>query len=154
MEKKKQRSQSLKHKGYKAIIKETNKTTCLYWQVINHHSPPTVPNKFLSFDAYIDSSELVAWAEMAGRNYCVRDVLPFTSLVAMECVNVGLNTLYKAATLKGMNYLVFIVYAYAIAALLLLPSPFISCRFLSFFLFSASDHSYKKFSKWVFKEIN
>ncbi|KAG8635055.1 WAT1-related protein At3g28050 [Manihot esculenta] len=65
---------------------------------------------------------------MAGRNYCVRDVLPFTSLVAMECVNVGLNTLYKAATLKGMNYLVFIVYAYAIAALLLLPSPFISCR--------------------------
>ncbi|XP_021645675.2 WAT1-related protein At3g28050-like isoform X2 [Hevea brasiliensis] len=64
---------------------------------------------------------------MAGR-YCCRDVLPFTSLVAMECVNVGLNTLYKAATLKGMNYHVFIVYAYAIAALVLLPAPFISCR--------------------------
>ncbi|KAF2308583.1 hypothetical protein GH714_010931 [Hevea brasiliensis] len=64
---------------------------------------------------------------MAGR-YCCRDVLPFTSLVAMECVNVGLNTLYKAATLQGMNYYVFIVYAYAIAALVLLPAPFISCR--------------------------
>ncbi|XP_021682041.2 WAT1-related protein At3g28050 [Hevea brasiliensis] len=64
---------------------------------------------------------------MAGR-HCCRDVLPFTSLVAMECVNVGLNTLYKAATLQGMNYYVFIVYAYAIAALVLLPAPFISCR--------------------------
>ncbi|XP_065877065.1 WAT1-related protein At3g28050-like [Euphorbia lathyris] len=59
---------------------------------------------------------------------CYRDVLPFITLVIMECVNVGLNTLYKAATLKGMNYHVFIVYAYALAALVLLPAPFISHR--------------------------
>jgi hypothetical protein len=68
--------------------------------------------------------------EMRGR-YCFKDVLPFTALVTMECINVGLNTLFKAATLKGMSYHVFVVYAYAIAALVLLPAPFISQRFLS-----------------------
>ncbi|XP_050223078.1 WAT1-related protein At3g28050-like [Mercurialis annua] len=65
---------------------------------------------------------------MAGRFYCYKDGLPFTIMVTMECVNVGLNTLYKAATLKGMNEHIFIVYAYAIAALLLFPAPFISSR--------------------------
>ncbi|KAF5746860.1 WAT1-related protein [Tripterygium wilfordii] len=64
---------------------------------------------------------------MAGR-YCCRDVLPFTAMVTMECVNVGLNTLFKAATLKGMNNHVFVVYAYAVAALVLLPAPFFSHR--------------------------
>ncbi|GMY13446.1 WAT1-related protein At3g28050-like [Fagus crenata] len=64
---------------------------------------------------------------MRGR-YCYKDVLPFTALVTMECINVGLNTLFKAATLKGMSYHVFVVYAYAIAALVLLPAPFISQR--------------------------
>ncbi|XP_022739811.1 WAT1-related protein At3g28050-like [Durio zibethinus] len=61
-------------------------------------------------------------------NYCYKDVLPFTAMVTMECVNVGLNTLFKAATMKGMSYHVFIVYAYAIAALVLLPAPFFSYR--------------------------
>ncbi|XVF60373.1 hypothetical protein PTKIN_Ptkin08bG0040100 [Pterospermum kingtungense] len=60
--------------------------------------------------------------------YCYNDVLPFTAMVTMECVNVGLNTLFKAATLKGMSYHVFVVYAYAIAALVLLPAPFFSYR--------------------------
>uniref|UniRef100_A0A2P2JZ33 WAT1-related protein n=2 Tax=Rhizophora mucronata TaxID=61149 RepID=A0A2P2JZ33_RHIMU len=64
---------------------------------------------------------------MGGR-YCYGDVLPFTVLVAMECVNVGLNTLFKAASMKGMSNHVFVVYAYAIAALVLLPFPFISRR--------------------------
>lgn len=67
---------------------------------------------------------------MAGGN-CYRDVLPFTAMVTMECTNVGLNTLFKAATLKGMSYHVFVVYAYAIAAIVLLPAPFISHRSLS-----------------------
>ncbi|XP_059449989.1 WAT1-related protein At3g28050-like [Corylus avellana] len=57
-----------------------------------------------------------------------RDVLPFSAMVTMECTNVGLNTLFKAATLKGMSYHVFVVYAYAIAAIILLPAPFISQR--------------------------
>ena len=64
--------------------------------------------------------------------YCYKDVLPFTAMVTMECANVGLNTLFKAATLKGMSYHVFVVYAYAIAAFVLLPAPFFSYRsFLS-----------------------
>ncbi|XP_030954019.1 WAT1-related protein At3g28050-like isoform X2 [Quercus lobata] len=64
---------------------------------------------------------------MGGR-YCYKDVWPFTAMVTMECINVGLNTLFKAATLQGMSYHVFVVYAYAIAALVLFPAPFISRR--------------------------
>ncbi|KAE8666115.1 WAT1-related protein [Hibiscus syriacus] len=59
---------------------------------------------------------------------CHREVLPFSAMVTMECINVGLNTLFKAATLSGMSYHVFVVYAYAIAALVLLPAPFFSYR--------------------------
>ncbi|XP_030483785.2 WAT1-related protein At3g28050 [Cannabis sativa] len=65
---------------------------------------------------------------MVGERYCYRDVLPFSAMVTMECINVGLNTLFKAATLRGMSYHVFVVYAYAVAALVLLPAPFISTR--------------------------
>lgn len=67
---------------------------------------------------------------MAGdqRYYCYKDVLPFAAMVTMECTNVGLNTLYKAATLRGMSYHVFVVYSYAVAAFLLLPAPFFSKR--------------------------
>lgn len=55
-------------------------------------------------------------------------VLPFPAMIAMECINVGLNTLFKAATAAGMSHHVFVVYSYSFAALLLLPSPFISRR--------------------------
>ncbi|KAL1824612.1 hypothetical protein DCAR_0312692 [Daucus carota subsp. sativus] len=65
---------------------------------------------------------------MAGQKYCYRDVLPFAAMVTMECLNVGLNTLYKAATMKGMSEHVFVVYSYAVAALCLLPSPFFTPR--------------------------
>ncbi|KAH0969323.1 hypothetical protein GBA52_028778 [Prunus armeniaca] len=64
---------------------------------------------------------------MAGRS-CYRDALPFMAMVTMECANVGLNTLFKAATLRGMSYHVFVVYSYSVAALFLLPAPFISNR--------------------------
>ncbi|GLU11222.1 hypothetical protein SLE2022_279820 [Rubroshorea leprosula] len=60
--------------------------------------------------------------------YCYKDVLPFPALVTMEFANVGLNTLFKAATMKGMSNQIFIVYSYGIAALLLLPAPFFSTR--------------------------
>ncbi|XWS40780.1 hypothetical protein CRYUN_Cryun17cG0024800 [Craigia yunnanensis] len=59
------------------------------------------------------------------RRYCYKDVLPFTALVAVECTNVGLNILFKAATLKGMSYYIFITYSYAVGTLLLLPLSFI-----------------------------
>ncbi|XP_057482655.1 WAT1-related protein At3g28050-like [Actinidia eriantha] len=65
---------------------------------------------------------------MERRKYCSRDLVPLTAMVTMECTNVGLNTLFKGATLNGMSYHVFVVYSYAVAALLLLPSPFFSRR--------------------------
>jgi len=55
--------------------------------------------------------------------YLYKDVLPFTVMVALECTNVGTNTLFKAATDRGMSYYVFVVYSYALASLILLPSP-------------------------------
>ncbi|KAL3849699.1 hypothetical protein ACJIZ3_011581 [Penstemon smallii] len=42
-------------------------------------------------------------------------------MVTVECTNVGLSTMYKAAVSKGLSYHVFMVYSYAISALLLLP---------------------------------
>ena len=67
--------------------------------------------------------------------YCYREWVPLTAMVTMECANVGLNTLFKGATLNGMSYHVFVVYSYAVAALLLLPSPFCSHRSLSLLCF-------------------
>ncbi|KAL3526026.1 hypothetical protein ACH5RR_014398 [Cinchona calisaya] len=61
-------------------------------------------------------------AAEAERQY--KRVLPFVGMVAMECSNVGTNTLFKAATLQGMSYHVFVVYSHALAALLLFPSTF------------------------------
>ncbi|KAI4320453.1 hypothetical protein MLD38_033932 [Melastoma candidum] len=68
--------------------------------------------------------------EVRGRrmDFLYKEFLPFSAMVCMECINVGLNTLFKSATLHGMSYHVFVVYAYSIAALVLLPSPFFSSR--------------------------
>ncbi|CAI0455426.1 unnamed protein product [Linum tenue] len=63
-----------------------------------------------------------------GGRFVYGDLLPFSAMVSMECMNVGLNTLFKAATTAGMSYYVYVVYAYAIAALVLLPAPFFSHR--------------------------
>ncbi|XVF58113.1 hypothetical protein PTKIN_Ptkin07bG0036800 [Pterospermum kingtungense] len=63
-------------------------------------------------------------AEMA-RRYCYNDVLPFTAMVAMEFGNVGVYTLFKAATSEGMSYYILVAYSYAIATLVLFPLTFI-----------------------------
>ncbi|KAG8384797.1 hypothetical protein BUALT_Bualt04G0155800 [Buddleja alternifolia] len=55
------------------------------------------------------------------RDYCYREVLPFTGMVAAESVTVGLTTIYKAAVVKGLSYHIFMTYSYAISALLILP---------------------------------
>ncbi|RHN77012.1 putative EamA domain-containing protein [Medicago truncatula] len=61
---------------------------------------------------------------MAGR-HCYKDVLPFTAMVAIECTNVGVSVLFKAATQKGLSYYVFIAYSFVVSTLvLLLPLPF------------------------------
>ncbi|GKV08565.1 hypothetical protein SLEP1_g20178 [Rubroshorea leprosula] len=65
------------------------------------------------------------------RNHFYKKVLPFTAMITVECTNVGKTTLFKAATLKGMSYYVFVTYTYAIAALLIFPLLFIFPRFLS-----------------------
>ncbi|KAM3761529.1 hypothetical protein ACB098_01G274700 [Castanea mollissima] len=54
-------------------------------------------------------------------SYWYKDVLPFSAMVEVECTNVGVNTLYKAATLKGLSYYVFVFYSFAIATIVLLP---------------------------------
>ncbi|KAE9620052.1 hypothetical protein Lal_00040379 [Lupinus albus] len=53
-----------------------------------------------------------------------RDLVPFVVLVANECSNTGLFTLFKAATIKGMSDHVFVAYAYVVATILLLPISF------------------------------
>ncbi|XP_022739955.1 WAT1-related protein At5g40240-like isoform X2 [Durio zibethinus] len=62
------------------------------------------------------------------RSYCYKDILPFIAMVSVECGNVGVNILFKAATSKGMSYYIFITYSYAIASLVLLPLSFIFYR--------------------------
>ncbi|KAL8166774.1 hypothetical protein V2J09_008273 [Rumex salicifolius] len=59
---------------------------------------------------------------------CQKDMVPFVAMVVVECTNVGLNVLYKAASLKGMSFHVFIVYSYVVATLFLLPCLFIFNR--------------------------
>ena len=68
--------------------------------------------------------------EMAWR-YCHKDALPFSAMVAVECINVGLNILFKASNLKGLSYYVFITYTSAIATLVLLPLVFIFRGYVS-----------------------
>ncbi|KAF8009849.1 hypothetical protein BT93_J0741 [Corymbia citriodora subsp. variegata] len=65
--------------------------------------------------------------EMAER-HCYRDVLPFSAMITMDGIGVGVTTMFKAANSRGMSYYVFIIYAYALAALLLLPAPFFSLK--------------------------
>ncbi|XP_071914715.1 WAT1-related protein At5g40230 isoform X4 [Coffea arabica] len=55
---------------------------------------------------------------------CYTEVIPFTAMITVECTNVGLSTIFKAATLKGLNFHVFMLYTYGIAASLLLPLCF------------------------------
>ncbi|KAJ0053960.1 hypothetical protein Pint_02663 [Pistacia integerrima] len=50
-----------------------------------------------------------------------QEILLFAATVSLESANVGVNVIYKAATLKGMSYYVFIFYSYAIGTLVLLP---------------------------------
>ncbi|KAK4477398.1 hypothetical protein RD792_016619 [Penstemon davidsonii] len=56
-----------------------------------------------------------------GYYYLYREILPFAALVTAECTNVGVNILYKAAVTKGLSYHVFMVYSYAISALIMIP---------------------------------
>uniref|UniRef100_A0A7N0T2G2 WAT1-related protein n=1 Tax=Kalanchoe fedtschenkoi TaxID=63787 RepID=A0A7N0T2G2_KALFE len=65
---------------------------------------------------------------MASGSYWSGEVLPLVAMITVEFTNVGLNTIFKAASLKGMSYHVFIVYSYAVATLVLLPLALLSTR--------------------------
>ncbi|RDX65316.1 WAT1-related protein [Mucuna pruriens] len=58
------------------------------------------------------------------RRYFYKDLVPLVVLVANECNNTGLFTLFKEATLQGMSNYVFVAYAYTVAVLVLLPVTF------------------------------
>jgi len=61
---------------------------------------------------------------MEARPWLLRS-LPVAAMVAIECLDVGLTTLSKAAMSRGMSRFVFLVYSNALASLLLLPVSFI-----------------------------
>ncbi|KAM7508129.1 hypothetical protein LguiA_018582 [Lonicera macranthoides] len=65
---------------------------------------------------------------MGKERYCYGEVLPFAAMVILQCTQVGLTTVFKAATNSGMSYQVFIVYSYALSGLVLLPFAFIFNR--------------------------
>ncbi|XP_048633526.1 WAT1-related protein At5g40240 isoform X2 [Brassica napus] len=66
--------------------------------------------------------ETVAW------RYFNRDVVPFAAMFTVECTTVGANTLYKAASLRGLSFYVFVFYSYLVSTLLLLPLSLIFGR--------------------------
>ncbi|KAK3033556.1 hypothetical protein RJ639_032404 [Escallonia herrerae] len=68
---------------------------------------------------------------MTRGRHCYREVLPFTAMFLVECTNTGLSTIFKAATDKGLDYHVFMLYSYAISTLLLMPMAFIFHRLIS-----------------------
>ena len=69
---------------------------------------------------------------MAEGRLCNIDGLILTAMVLTEFSNVGVNTLVKSVTSKGLSPFVVLVYSYAFGSLLLLPLAFFSFRFSSF----------------------
>ncbi|XP_019055077.1 PREDICTED: WAT1-related protein At5g40240-like isoform X1 [Nelumbo nucifera] len=64
---------------------------------------------------------------MRSRSRRLWDAIPFAGMMMVECSSVGLITLSKASMLRGMSNFIFVMYSYALATLLLLPSAFF-CR--------------------------
>lgn len=57
-----------------------------------------------------------------------KEIVPFAAMAAVELAAVCVNTLYKAATLEGLSYFVFVAYSHVLGTLVLLPLPFIFPR--------------------------
>ena len=90
--------------------------------------------------------------EMAGR-YCYENGLPFSAMVTAECTNVGLNILFKASSLKGLSYYVFVLYMYAFSTLVLFPLAFVFRGYVSFPYLHFSNNFRKKKKKKKSQEI-
>ncbi|KAA8548069.1 hypothetical protein F0562_004670 [Nyssa sinensis] len=64
-----------------------------------------------------------------GMQSCLKDALPFAVMVMVECAEIGMVTMSKAAMNNGMSNFVFVVYYNALGTLILLPYYiFHSCR--------------------------
>lgn len=59
---------------------------------------------------------------------CLKGALPFAAMVIVECGEVGMITLGKAAMNKGLSNLVYVVYYNTLGTLLLLPYFIIHTR--------------------------
>ncbi|XP_058185535.1 WAT1-related protein At5g40230-like isoform X1 [Rhododendron vialii] len=60
--------------------------------------------------------------------YLEREVVPFLVMVIVEITNVGTNIIFKSATKKGLSYLVFMFYSYAVSSLFFMPMAFLFHR--------------------------
>ncbi|CAI0398844.1 unnamed protein product [Linum tenue] len=59
----------------------------------------------------------------------LEELLPFAAMVTVECLDVGMTTLSKAAMSEGMSHFVFVVYSNALATLIMFPSSlFLNCN--------------------------
>ncbi|PWA91310.1 eamA domain, WAT1-related protein [Artemisia annua] len=56
---------------------------------------------------------------------CYKDILPFASMVLIECIIVGGNTLFKSATSQDINSYVFTTYVFIVGFMFLVPCAFI-----------------------------
>ncbi|XP_047155623.1 WAT1-related protein At3g28050-like [Vigna umbellata] len=65
---------------------------------------------------------------MARERSFYRDFLPILVLLGTEFNDMGLLTLFKVASLQGLNSYVFVAYAYAVATTVLLPVTFFHRR--------------------------
>jgi len=68
------------------------------------------------------------------------DFLPPVVIICYECIDMALLTLFKAATLQGMNNHVFIAYAYAVGTSVLLPVTLFNRRFTIIYLCQYHKH--------------
>lgn len=59
------------------------------------------------------------------RRYCYGELLPCAVMVGVECLNVGCNILFKAASLKGLSLYVYNTYYFTISSIVLFPFIFI-----------------------------
>ncbi|XP_022016118.1 WAT1-related protein At5g40230 isoform X2 [Helianthus annuus] len=60
-----------------------------------------------------------------------KDVLPFAGMMIVEFILVGGNTLYKSASVQGIDSYVFTFYVFLIGFIFLLPCIFILHRYMS-----------------------
>ncbi|PON47443.1 WAT1-related protein [Parasponia andersonii] len=65
---------------------------------------------------------------MGSWNKCKKNGVPFAAMAAVECGLVAMNTLYKAAHAKGLNYFVYTTYSRILASPLLFLLSFFFSR--------------------------